>query len=307
MKTRVILSIIFLGIAAGTAAYPITPRPLRKLILESEVIVWADVLRIEEVNDENQWTSAKAILYVNEKLQSHTRQDTIAVFFSPNMICPAPAHYEVGTSVLAFLRRLENKGEYVTHALSYGAKTLDVSEYQIYKQRILEMHEIMKITDGEEKVTQTIDWLLTCALNPATRWEGIYELSPQSDFMSYYDEDLDILVPKAPLTKQQKALIRKTLFSIDTLGYTDLGMIDLLATEKDVALANFLVEQIALKSPSTVWYRYELFIRIKVLTEREGFDQFISAYSELDFADDAFNEKADRITDEFVEAYHQKE
>ncbi len=305
MKDRILLALIFIGIAAGTAAYPITPRPLRKLILEAEVIVWADVLRMDEVKDEDHWVSAKAILIVNETLQSHTRQDTIAVFFSPNMICPAPAHYEAGTQVLAFLRRLENKGEYATHALSYGSKTLNVNDYQVYKQRILEMHEIMKVKDGEEKVTQTIDWLLTCALNPATRWEGIYELSPQSDFMSYYDRDLDILVPKAPLTKQQKQLIRQALFSIDTLGYQDLGLFDLLAIDKDVEIADFLVEQLALKSPRTIWYRNELFIRVTFLSEKSELEQFIKSYEELDFADDAYAEKANGITDAFVEAYRQ--
>jgi hypothetical protein len=307
MNNRVVLFLILMGIAVSAAAYPITPRPLRKLVLEAEVIVWADVLRIEDVNDSDDWISTKAILLIHENLQSSTNQDTIAVFFSPGMVCPAPAHYEAGTSVLAFLRRSENKGEYVTHALSYGSKTMSEADYQIYKQRIIEMQDIIEHTKGEENVTKTIDWLLRCALNPVTRWEGVYELSPQSDFMSYYDRDLDILVPRVPLTGEQKLLIRHALFSIDTLTYPDLGLVDLIASGKDIEVADFLVKQLGLQSAQTVWLRHELFIRILELSKREGLDELIRKYSELDYEDEEYDEKANSITQAFVNAYQQND
>jgi hypothetical protein len=96
-----------------------------------------------------------------------------------------PAQYEKNTQILVFLDKDDNK--YSTHALTYGLKTLEQSEYEIYKSRILEIQKILKITDKKERRIKTVDWLIDCASNPVTKWEGLQDLAPQSDFISYYD------------------------------------------------------------------------------------------------------------------------
>ena len=74
MKTNLLLLCFFLGLVGESIAetYPITPRPLRKLVIEAEYIVYADVLDIlppsaEEKNDV--WTGAYALLEIQEVLQ----------------------------------------------------------------------------------------------------------------------------------------------------------------------------------------------------------------------------------------------
>lgn len=303
MYKKVIISLLALSIGYGSFAYPITPRPLRKLIAEADVIVWADVVRIDTLKDKNSWDDAKAILVIREVLQGTLREDTIQVFHSLYMVCPAPAYYRAGTQTLAFLNRMERKGEFNTCALSYGSKIVTDQEYLVYKQRISEMHEIQKITDSDEKATQTIDWLLRCALNPATRWEGVYELSPESDFMSYYDNDLGALIPKAPLSAAQKQLVRKALFSVDTLQFADLGLVDLAANEYDPEIADFLVVQLELESPLSVWLCQDLFVRIAALANRPDLNDQIVALGKLDYFEDGYATKLNEVTKDFVKQY----
>ena len=49
MKMRLILLIAAIGIQSVAIGYPISPRPLRLLIEESELIVWAHVSDIRTV------------------------------------------------------------------------------------------------------------------------------------------------------------------------------------------------------------------------------------------------------------------
>ena len=145
MKLKVIITTLLLGIGIleSTITYPISPRPLRKLVIESENIVYASVIAIEHCEKDDHWNDTKAILVIKEILQGSVKQDTIDVFFSKNMICPAPAHYEVGKSVLAFVNEYKKKSGYYTHALSYGSKTMNSNAFKSYKNRILEMQKIL--------------------------------------------------------------------------------------------------------------------------------------------------------------------
>ncbi|MGN6647534.1 MAG: hypothetical protein ACTHJT_13515 [Cytophaga sp.] len=188
-----IYSFIFLMLTGYVlCAYPISPRPLRKLVAESQYIVYADVVDVNAVSDTDIWSDHKASLVIREIYQGEFIQDTIEVHFRPTMICPAPARYKTGTSVLAFLYKVDSLNFYETQALSYGAKEMTThEELMAYEARIREMQQINTIKDSIDRNTKTKDWLVTCAIDPYTRWEGVYELSPQSDFMSNYDYNKD--------------------------------------------------------------------------------------------------------------------
>jgi len=117
MKFKFIIIILVFGFVENIAAYPITPRPLRKLVAESQYIVYADVIKIETIKAEGNWNDAKAILNIKEVLQGKIKTNTIEVFFSPGIICPSPANYENGTTVLAFLDK-QKKVILLTHYLT---------------------------------------------------------------------------------------------------------------------------------------------------------------------------------------------
>ena len=91
-------------------SYPIKPRPLRKLIKESEHIVVAKVLKVEKnpVKDSEHWNNTRAILLIREILQGQISADTVKVYFARGMICPSPASYIPNQTVLAFINKNKN-------------------------------------------------------------------------------------------------------------------------------------------------------------------------------------------------------
>jgi|SRR6218665_83500 len=239
-----------IGCLSFASPYPISPRPLRLLVSESEHIVFGHVVKIEvkdlirkkKVYD----TKTTAVIVVKERLQGTITEDTIRIDFRPNMICPASDMYYENFNVLAFLDG--KNGNYSTHALSYGSKTLiEAEDYSIYKQRIVEMQLILKNPDKITQLKETIEWFVKCAENDITRWEGTYELSPQSDFMSMYSKEkftnYEIL-----LSKEQKQRLKGSLLQSAGTPYFDLGLLDLVylgnEDELDVVLLCQLKEVI---------------------------------------------------------------
>jgi hypothetical protein len=299
MKIKIIITFLLIGIGQNLFAYPITPRPLRKLVLESEFIVYADVIKIETIESDDNWNDTKAVMVIREILQGKMKKDTIDVFFTPGMICPSPARYEKGTTVLAFLDK-QKKG-YSTHALSYGSKTVDSIAFEVYKNRINEMQNILTLKSESEKNEKIINWLISCAVNPSTRWEGIYELSPQSDFMSYYDQDKKTFVRKYELNENQKIRLRKAFFEIKNLSYSDMGLIDLIVKKNDTELINFLIKELKESDIEKMWYKDFLMVRVAEFTDRDDLRKIIKEMEELDYMDKRRDEKSNQLAKEFIE------
>ncbi|MFD0863351.1 hypothetical protein ACFQ1M_14145 [Sungkyunkwania multivorans] len=238
---RALLLVLLLGFSYSFAeTYPISPRPLRKLIKESEYIVIAKVSEISSVEESDIWASANAHLKISETLQGTIDSEIIQVSFNPGLVCPAPANYPKGKTVIAFLDK-DKEGGYTTHALSYGTKVVDETGIAIYRARILEMQEIQKIKNKRMRREATLDWLVSCIVEPVTRWEGTYELSPESDFMSFYDRSKDDGEIFYLLSKDQQKKIKKALYETEVLEYSDIGLIDMVMTQQDEELDRFLV------------------------------------------------------------------
>lgn len=164
-KIFFLIIVIFSYSSIYATTYPIIPRPLRKLVIESDVAIVGKVI---SVNDRKYPAKKKKNIYyrpykiakivVIEVLQGKIKNDTIEIQFEPNMICPSPAMYYEKTSVIAFLD-IKN-GQYSTHALSYGSKTLDSIGISIYKERIREIQKILKIQIQYLKEMRQLNGLL---------------------------------------------------------------------------------------------------------------------------------------------------
>src|SRR5687767_14676058 len=112
--------LLFLLILSGPccqvcAAYPIEPRPLRKLIIESEYIIIGYVEKVEEISytkakGRRQWTdrSSVATIRIREILQGQTRDSIIKIQFEPYLIRPAPDRYVPNTEDIAFIDKAED-------------------------------------------------------------------------------------------------------------------------------------------------------------------------------------------------------
>jgi len=280
MERTLFSILIFFGLAMDLLAYPISPRPLRKLVMESEYIIVGYVSKTYDKNDSDHWGPRIAQIAVLEKLQGTMQEDTIEISFHPTMICPSPDRYFDSTYVISFLNK--KGGEYYTYALSYGAKTLKKDEIEIYKKRILEIQNLLKITDEERQYPEIVKWLVKCAEYPATRWEGVFELSPESDFMSYYSrgkkEDF-----KNILTPSQKERLKAALLSTDTISYKDFGLVDLVYNGNEKQVDDFLTNRLKFLREEDYWFADDFMDRLKHRNDSREMNELLAEFDRLQF------------------------
>lgn len=241
MKPLLVLLLVTFGFVHHLFAYPIAPRPLRKLVIESQYIIVGYVAKTYPVKAENTHLRAKlAKVAVIENLQGQIEKDTVEIEFFPGLVCPASDNYEDGTYVLAFVDK-EADDKYHTHALSYGSKTLSKEGIAIYKKRIVEMQSILKKTNKEVQLKETIAWLIKCAEAEETAWEGVCELNytyglPLSDKYGV-NEKL-----KTILTNGQKAFIKKLVLNPKYDGW--FGLVDLVYEDYKCEIEEHLINSL---------------------------------------------------------------
>jgi hypothetical protein len=201
------------------AAKPISPVPLRELVVSADLIILAEVTDVEgsycrspagaatgfaetrssATQSARQCTPGAlpvAVLKVRRTLKGAAVTDRVRVPFEGNLICPAPPRYVKGETVLAFLCRDEPTREWRTCALSYGTKVLEgAAALQAYIQRTAEIVDVCKIQDEGERSRATAAWLIRCIADPATRWEGAYDLWRSQD--AWYQEKYTRLAQRA--------------------------------------------------------------------------------------------------------------
>ncbi|HEY6504492.1 MAG TPA: hypothetical protein VIZ28_11005 [Chitinophagaceae bacterium] len=304
---RLLLLLTVLSFSNFLFAYPITPCPLRKLVVESEYIVWATVLDAGSLKrtkkNEHVWERDFARIVIHEILQGKLKSDTILVYFTSGMICPAPGVLYEEETALVFLDKREKEDGYEIHALSYGVKHgLSETEYAIYRTRIKEMQTIIKDYDKKECTDVILDWLVKCAAEKCTRWEGVYELSPSSHFMSYYDHG-ETFRREIYLSSQQRKQLFEVLLAIDTLSYADMGLADITRGINDSALLEFLKVKLTRVEGPYFWEAKDIMRRIADLTDNNELrnilkkaDDLYSAYTD--------EEKAEvkKILSDFIDA-----
>jgi hypothetical protein len=297
MYKKVFSILIFLGFSIDIIAYPISPRPLRKLVMESEYIIVGFVSKIyDKKKEKNNWDTKVAKIEILERLQGNIKENTIEISFNPNMICPSPDQYYDSTFVISFLNKID--GKYYTCALSYGAKTLKQNEIEIYKQRILEIQSLLKIKDKNKQYQEIVEWLVKCAENETTRWEGVFELSPESGFMSYYSED-KIEGYKDVLSKTQNERLKIALLNTETISYNDFGLVDLVYIGNEKQIDEFLLKGLRALTEDDYWLAGSYFNRLKHKNNSIDMKTIIEEYDKIMFEYDNIDE-IKKLIDRFI-------
>ncbi len=246
-----VLALIIL-LHSNAIADPISPRPLRKLINEAELIIQGKVIftGVENV-PASVYDINYALIVVKEVLQGQTHEDTLKVRYFSHLVSPEPPVYLPGEEMIVFLDRDKKNSCYVTHAMSYGLKHFtDKEGILVYKQRILEMQFINILSNGQEKHRAIIEWMVRCATNKHTRWEGLYELTPQS----YYISEFETFYTRNEsfLNSKQRCEIYNALISAEGLNYAEIGLIDIaIGIDDDKLLEKLKKTMAAIKPDNT--------------------------------------------------------
>jgi hypothetical protein len=281
--TRIlILLFVSFTFSSNVIAYPINPRPLRELVIESEFIIIGYVIKTYDKNEgKGGYNNKIAKIAILETLQGKIKEDTIEIAFNPNMICPSPDSYFDKTLVISFLDKTEKHG-YRTHAYNYGAKTLKKDEIEIYKTRILEIKNILKIQNEKIQKKETIDWLLKCAENKATRWEGTYELKRKDESLS----------------ETQKERLKIALFNTKE-EYLNFDIVDIIYKGNEKELDSFLLKKLKLLNIKNYWVASLFMNKLNHKKSNTEVQNIMTAFGEIQF-DKKKTEGQKLLIDKFI-------
>jgi hypothetical protein len=223
---------------AGTLAIEPIPQPLRQLYLESELIVVANVLSISRsFGPDSDIGLTKALLYTDTVLKGSLPSTVVEVVYDANSNCPTPPKYKVGKKVLAFLKRAENGPGYWTVGISWGAKQLSPTAMETYVTRIRELSAIESM-EASVQEPQIVEWLVRCAEDPITRWEGASEFAPLP--YGVYWEGHSSRNFAALLSDDQKGRLSAALFRSARINTGERALVSLLNLRKEPYLLFFI-------------------------------------------------------------------
>lgn len=158
-------------VVMGAMGIPV--QPLRALYLESDRVVVATVGKGVAIQKDGSSTLRKTSLAVSQTIKGDGHKPVIDMvewdyMARQNMM-------KEGDTVLAFLQRKEDaRDAYEPIYGSSSVKKLSETDLATYVRRLGELRELMGRSDSDPK--DITEWLVQCAEDPVTKWEGTFEL-----------------------------------------------------------------------------------------------------------------------------------
>jgi hypothetical protein len=248
------------------------PQTLRALYRQSENIVVARIGKPVQARKKSNDNLMKTALEITSTIKGGGKKTTIYVYHYGWGEDPKfPGGFTNGDTVLAFLKERNDGDGYEVIDTSSGVKKLSEADLSIYLQRIEELAAIPP--KAKPDMAAIVEWLVRCAEQPATRWEGTYELATSVGQVGNDANDADEVSVEAVepdsksgqqadepaatcnkagsdsnfaarLTDQQKGRLKAALFNTAEMKESDLQLVELVKSWKDEQLVPYLVSQL---------------------------------------------------------------
>jgi hypothetical protein len=235
---KIILPLALLLILATPAislAMEGPPMPMRHLYLDSELIVVATVWAVSMTLNQQGEQIVIAELSPDLVVKGTLQDTTVKVAHPAFVVCPAPPRYKAGERVLAFLQRSGDGQYYQTVGSHWGAKNLSHHVLEAYVARLQELHATEN-SESSVRESKLLDWLVRCAEDPATRWEGAYELSPPECYGPMEQTNF-----ASQLSAGQKKRLAFALYRSAVIDNGEMCLVRLLELGGDPQLAPFVL------------------------------------------------------------------
>jgi len=105
------------------------------------------------------------------------------------------AELKPGDRVLLFLNKNDDSGDLELADYSDGLKKMTPEKLSAYEPRIRELNDIF--SKDEPSYSELVAWIVRCAEDPETRWEGTYELARSFQYMEWNAERAKLAQQKA--------------------------------------------------------------------------------------------------------------
>ncbi len=283
----------------GVVSMSVSPmQTLRLLYTQSDLIVTVRPGKSVPVKKRDDDSLMKTALDVSATIKGERKRSTVYVYhWGWGEDKKFPGGHTAGDKLLVFLKRSEENKGYEMIDPFYGAKQLPDQDLRIYLKRIEELAAI-----DQQDTPSIVEWLVRCAEQPATRWEGAYELALSAEQLNEDTEDIDedqieVVDPteektdkpaatpnsdnnfSALLTCQQKARLKSALFKTAELKEDDLQLVQLVKHWKDKQLVPYLVTQLRHIEANPPRFAQEIIMVIADLLNDEEITALADDYS----------------------------
>jgi hypothetical protein len=233
-----LLLILTVGAVTPIRTYPMAPRPLRRLYLESDLVA----VVIPGATTRN-GDLAFVDLKVRKCIKGKADAESIRVYYEPLVFCPPSAHFPEGRTVLTFLSRAP-EGYYRAFACSYSTKTLADGAMRQYEERMAELARMKEAQLKSFPDADVLEWLVKCAEQPATRMEAIYEFRGTPDYPAPRGEKAEP-IRLGDLTEGQRGRLVKAFLESKEVDSPAADLAEFLAPVKDRGIDIKLQEGLA--------------------------------------------------------------
>jgi len=205
--TAVAATLCLTGVASARSHKAVMPQTLLSLYKQSDVILTGRYDRSVEgpvVDEKRDHSVVKIQKYFDiasslkgENIKLFVLEDSIYKFHAPTDGGEVPDRSDLedfdiadsddglrsGDSVLLFLRKKEGSEGYELTDRADGIKKMSDEDLSVYARRISELNYIFDTPNVDQ--AEIVDWLVRCAEEPATRWEGAFELLQSSERLAW--------------------------------------------------------------------------------------------------------------------------
>lgn len=170
-------ALVAFSLPASSACSIVIPKPLRELYKESDLVAVVRVGESVAVEKQNASTLMRTELRITSLLKGESKKDVVALYDYTweGEEASSPRVKAKDDVLLVFLKPYEKGDGYVPADYDRGVKKLSPDDLKVYVSRIEELAVIMRGEKPDEAALT--EWLVRCAEEPATRWEGAYELA----------------------------------------------------------------------------------------------------------------------------------
>jgi hypothetical protein len=317
-------------VSLGGAVAISREQPLRTLYKESDLIIVATAGNSVKVEAEKETSLMKTALNVFSTHKGKAKKSVVYVY-----------HWAYGDrdetfakdkKQLVFLKH-SNRGKdgYEVDDLSYGVKKLVDADVTIYTQRIAELAMIMQAAKPDD--AQIVEWLVRCAEEKATRFEGVTELADSFRQLRYQEEEKhkqeveeeesqeveadsesemeteeeagepdqvneeaqEYLKITSHLTQEQKDRVLARLYNTEEISPEEINLLELAREWKDVRLAPFLIAQLHRMEAAPKRFAETIIEHLVELLDNEEVEDAAAEYSDhISYEDEDVSEEEEK-------------
>lgn len=310
----IIIAIVVVAVIQNAFACPIPATPtLRTLVMKSDRIVVASigesaVMNRKELEEGYSYSLKMTSLHVSSTVKGDAGELTLYVHhdvWAEGTVQQYDRFSDKGKTYLLFLKRREQGDGYELADESHGKKELSDEDMKIYLRRIEELVSIMREEKPDKR--EIVEWLVRCAEEPATRWDGVVELAMSANMQAAAEKkaaarankaaslagedinavhdlteeisfEMDVYFAEAEvdatyaaeLTGEQKDRLAAVLLNLQEIGDNDAPLVALLESWKDARLAPFLVAYLRKVSDNPPYFVEGLMMTVaRLLDDKE--------------------------------------